>query len=166
MGYIVHRYDDDVSFTLVPQEYGFLPESSILRNLHKLLEGCHGDLTPAGMKLSCAILRTVSSVKGEVPPVDWSRLLVPCLRAALCSRDRDQLQREVISCLKRVFGFQQLMVYCVQPLIVGHLQVAQLLSCLLGTAPLAPISHCFNLPLLVMLVVGPGRVSYGSRTHW
>ena len=111
------------SFASVPQDYSYLPENSILHSLHSLLEGCHSNTTPAGRRLLCAILQTVVHTKGDFPPVNWSRLLLPCLRAGICSHG-DSLEKDCIASLPQLFGSQQLIIYCIHPLVLTHLQVS------------------------------------------
>lgn len=113
----------DIFSLLVPQDYSYLPESSILYSLYSLLEGCHGNTTSEGRQLLCAVLyAVVTSGEGDLPPVNWSHLLVPCLRAGLCFHD-DSLEKMCVTSLKQSCGFQQLLGYCIHPLVVTHLQV-------------------------------------------
>lgn len=71
----------------------------------------------------CAILQTVVHTKGDFPPVNWSRLLVPCLRAGMCYHG-DSLEKDVIASLSPLSGFQPLVAYSIHPSVLSHLQVS------------------------------------------
>ncbi len=104
----------------MPQDYSYLPPSSLLPSLYRLLDGCRGDSDHRHLKT--AIVETVCKCEADLPPCNWSRLLVPYLRNELCQGEGDAEATSAV-CVQRVAGFKQLTQYCTHPLILGSLKV-------------------------------------------
>lgn len=108
---------------LVPQDYSYLPHSSLLSTLHRLMEGCHGD--PDRGHLTRVVLQSVAQCSCELPPCNWSGFVVPYLRSVLCEDGVEGVDTLVALCVRKSTGFQQCLQYCTQPLILSQFKVSK-----------------------------------------
>ncbi len=72
--------------------------------------------------MKTAVVETVCTCKADLPPCNWSRLVVPYLRNELCQSGGDG-EAKSAGCVQRATGFKQLALYCTHPLILGSLKV-------------------------------------------
>lgn len=115
-------------FLTVPHDYGYLPQSSLPSSLHRLMDGCHGDSDRR--QLTMAVLESVTKCSCELPPCNWSHVVVPYLRSELCEKS-ENVGPIIALCMQKLTGFQQLAQYCTQPLILSCLKVSSVCGPLL-----------------------------------
>ncbi len=92
------------------------------------MDGCYSD--PKNSQLAMAVLECVSTCVYELPPCNWSRLVVPYVRSVLCE-GCDGVDTLLSLCANKSTGFKQFVEYCTQPLIVSLLKVSKLFYYLL-----------------------------------